>query len=133
MGEMVDMEKVRRGRNIMVHLGDGQYISWSYVVDCPVMFAMTRDECIDLMREANKVDHMGNETVLNSRIERLDRFGTTELLGSPPSAESTIGGNHAGPNGECLTFEAFKRCYGTAEGYDKFELQDGDVVSREDK
>jgi hypothetical protein len=130
---IVNTNKVRQGRHIMVHLGDGQYVAWSAIVDGPIVFAMTRDECIELMTEANLMDYGGETRILQDRIKRLDLFGTTEMgLHGRPSAEKTIRGNHAGPNGEQLTFAALKRRYGTSEGYDNFELQDGDVIPWED-
>jgi hypothetical protein len=135
MGQMVDVDKVRWGRMTQIRLGEDNYVVWSSITDAPCVWSMTRDECIELMQHASWMDDFGsNRGSIRERIRRLDETGVGDhgFGRSKMTAEEYTEFNCAGPNGECLTFEALKRRFGPGDAYENFELQDGDVIPWED-
>ena len=92
---------------IIVKVRD-KYLVQSTVVDAPITFGMTLDELLDFYME-----EMGRSCVespsFHQSLRRLASYGTTCLLYK--SAEETLEGNHAGPNGEELTFEEIYKAY----------------------
>lgn len=75
-----------------------KYFEWSTVVDAPITYGMTRDECVAYIKE-----EYGNQGLfgLNERLEKADECGSSSRYVS--TLEGIEKYNRAGPKGACLT------------------------------
>lgn len=85
-----------------------KYLVYSSVVDAPITFGMDKSELIAFFKEEMGRLHVVSVSFKRS-LERVDKCGTSLMLDK--SAEETLEGNHAGPDGECLTPEEVYKAY----------------------
>lgn len=77
---------------ILVKLGR-YYLEWSTVCDAPLTWGMTRAQLKELL-----VDRGDGDVVVESRLARVDKNGSSCIAGGPWSADDVVLSNRAGPN-----------------------------------
>ncbi len=85
---------------------EGSYLIWSSVTDTPILYNCTEQDIKDHVRREYGQSGMRD---IDRRLDRARLIGTSSMMHG--SLRDMVLGNHAGPNGEEITYDDVIRFY----------------------